>query len=201
MAVEEAPVQQADDATVTLQQRLFTIEEFERIVETGIFGEDERVELIEGRIVRMNPIGDDHAWNVTRLSGIFWQGGGVVVHAQSPIRLGPGIAPEPDLAILRPDARQGRKPEPTDILLIVEVANTSLSYDRHVKAALYARANIPEYWIVDIKGERVESYRDPSPIGYRAIRLFARGERLAPAFRPELLIDVDAILGPPAQAS
>ena len=200
MAVEEA-AEVAIEATVKLSERLFTVEELERIVATGIIGEDERVELIEGRIVQMNPIGDDHAWNVTRLSGIFWQRGGVVVVAQSPIRLGPRIAPEPDLTILRPDVRQGRKPEPADILLVIEVANTSLAYDRQVKAALYARANIPEYWIVDINGERVEVYREPSPVGYRTKRLFLRGEQLAPEFKPDLLIDVDAIFGPPASTT
>jgi len=200
MAVEEAAVEEAIEDAVRLQQRLFTVEEYERIVETGIFAEDERVELIRGRIVQMNPIGDDHAWNVTRLSGIFGKRGGVVVLAQNPIRLGPRIAPEPDLAILRPDVRQGRKPEPADVLRVIGVANTSLAYDRQVKAALYARANIPEYWIVDINGERVEAYRDPSPVGYRTKRLFLRGEQLAPEFKPDLLVDVDAILGPPASA-
>jgi Uma2 family endonuclease len=203
MAVEAAAetVEEAAEVRFELPERLFTIEEFERIGKSGIFGEDERVELIDGRIVQMNPIGDDHAWNVTRLSGIFWQSGGVVVHAQNPIRLGPRIAPEPDLAVLRATVRQGRKPEPADILLIIEVANTSLTYDRQIKAALYARANILEYWIVDINGERVETYRDPSPAGYRSIHLYLRGEQLAPAFKPDLRIDVDAILGPPAEES
>ncbi len=200
MAVEEAAVEEAIEDAVRLQQRLFTVEEYERIVETGIFAEDERVELIRGRIVQMNPIGDDHAWNVTRLSGIFWQRGGVVVLAQNPIRLGPRIAPQPDLAVLRPDVPQNRKPEPADILLVIEVADSSLSYDRQAKAPPYARANIPELWIVDINGERVESYRDPSPVGYRTVRLYLRGEQLAPEFKPDLLVDVDAILGPPASA-
>lgn len=201
MAVEEAHVQEAEEQTVTLQERLFTIEEFERIVETGIFGEDERVELIEGRIVQMNPIGDDHAWNVNRLSGIFWQSGGVIVATQNPVRLGPRIAPQPDLAVLRSDVRQNRKPEPADILLLIEVADSSLNYDRQVKAHLYARANIPEYWIVDIKGERIEAHREPSPTGYLSFRVYLRGGQIAPEFKPDLLIDVDAILGPPIQAS
>jgi Uma2 family endonuclease len=200
MAVEEAALM-AVEAPATLAERLFTVEEFERIVEIGIFGEDERVELIEGRIVQMNPIGDDHAWNVTRLSGIFARGADVIVSVQNPVRLGDRIAPQPDLAILRPDARQNRKPEPADILLLVEVADSSLAYDREVKSQLSARAGIPEFWIVDINGERIEAYRDPSPAGYRSMRLHLRGEQLAPAFKPDLLIDVDAILGPPNEGA
>jgi Uma2 family endonuclease len=201
MAVEEAVVEATEEKSVTLQERLFTVEEFERIVEAGIFGADERVELIEGRIVQMNPIGDDHAWTVIRSTGVLTRGADIFPWVQSPVRLSERTLPIADLSALRPDVIQNRKPEPADILLVVEVANTSLAYDRQVKAALYARANIPEYWIVDIKGERVEAYRDPSPIGYRSIRLFARGERLAPEFKPDLLVDVDAILGPPTSAN
>jgi Uma2 family endonuclease len=200
MAVDEAVVEQTDEAAVTIQERLFTVEEFERIVESGIFGEDERVELIEGRIVQMNPVGDDHAWNVNRVTMIFARGADVIVAVQNPIWLGDRITPQPDLVVLRPDVRQNRKPEPADILLIVEVADSSLNYDRQVKANLYARATIPEYWIVDINGERVETYGDPSPVGYRTRRLYLHGEQLAPEFKPDLLIDVDAILGPPSTA-
>jgi Uma2 family endonuclease len=200
MAVDEAVVEQPGALSVTLQERLFTVEEFERIVESGIFGEDERVELIEGRIVQMNPIGDDHAWNVNRVTMIFARGADVIVAAQNPVRLGDRITPQPDLAVLRPDVRQNRKPEPADILLLIEVADSSLKYDRQVKASLYARANIPELWIIDVKGERVESYRDQSPVGYRTVRLYLRGEQLAPAFKPDLLVDVDAILGPATSA-
>jgi len=187
MAVEEA---------VELHQRLFTIDEYERLVASGILREDERVELIEGQIVQMNPIGDDHIGSVNRLNVVFMRGADVVVSVQNPVRLAEGLAPRPDLAVLRPDASLNRKPVPAEILLLIEVAHSSLAYDRQIKANLYARANIPELWIVDINGERVEVYRDPSPIGYRTIRLFARGEQLAPEFKPDLRIDVDAILVP-----
>jgi Uma2 family endonuclease len=199
MAVEEA-AQMAIEAPVKLPERLFTIEELERIVETGIFGEDERVELIEGRIVQMNPIGDDHIGGVNSLNVIFMRGAEVIVSVQNPVRLAEGLMPQPDLAVLRPDTPLHRKPVPADVLLLVEVADSSLTYDRQVKAALYARANIPELWIVDINGERVEAYRDPSPVGYRTFRLYLRGEQLAPAFKPDLLVDVDAILGAPPSA-
>jgi Uma2 family endonuclease len=208
MAVEQAHVNEAEEQTdqtveeqtVALQERLFTIEEFERVVETGIFGEDERVELIEGRIVLMNPIGDDHIGGVNRLNRIFMRGADVNVSVQNPVRLGGRLLPQPDLAVLRPEAPLNRKPVPADILLLIEVADTSLAYDRQVKANLYARANIPEYWIVDINGERVEAHSDPTEDGYQTTRRYRRGQQIAPAFKSDLLIDVDEILGPVGDA-
>ena len=201
VAVEEVVAEATEERPVPLQQRLFTVKEYERIVKSGIFGNDERVELIEGRIVQMNPIGDDHIGGVNRLTAIFARCADVNMSIQNPVLLAEGLAPQPDLAILRPDAPLTRKPVPSEVLLLIEVADTSLAYDRQVKAALYARANIPEYWVVDINGERVEAYRGPSPVGYRTKHLFLRGEQLAPEFKPDLLVDVDAILGPPASAS
>ena len=94
-----------------------------------------------------------------------------------------------------------RTPQPEDILLVAEVADTSLSYDRQTKGPLYARAGIPEYWIVDIKGECIEVYRDPSLNGYRTMHIYVRGERLSPAFAPDLVIEVDTILGPVAASA
>jgi Uma2 family endonuclease len=192
MAVEEA---------VKLRPRTFTIEEYEQLFESGILHENERVELIEGQIVEMNPIGDDHIGRVNRLTRIFARCADINMSIQNPVRLAPGLMPQPDMAILRLDASLDRKPVPEEVLLLIEVADSSLAYDRQVKANLYARANIPELWIVDIKGERVETYRDPSPLGYQTIRPFLRGQQLAPAFKPDLLIDVDAILGTPSSDS
>ena len=86
-------------------------------------------------------------------------------------------------------------PSAPDALLVIEVADTSLKYNRGAKGPLYARASIPELWIVDLAGRRIEVDREPSPDGYRTVRLFVRGERLTPAFAPDLVLDVDAILG------
>jgi len=196
MAVE-AQAANEHEAAVEIPLRLFTVEEFERLVESGIFRRDERVELIEGQIVQMNPIGDDHLGNVNRLNRIFSRGADVVVSVQNPVRLGDRMLPQPDLAVLRPEATLNRKPVPADILLLIEVADSSLKYDRQIKGAIYARAEIPELWIVDINGQRIEAYSDPSPAGYKTTRLFLRGDRLAPALAPSLEIEVDAILGAP----
>ena len=179
------------------RQRAFTVDEYRRLGEAGIIGEHERVELIEGQIVEMNPIGPGHIRSVNRLTGLFAGRPDVVVSVQNPIRLDDRSEPEPDLVVLRADAAQDRTPSPRDALLVVEVADSSLGYDRGTKRPLYAQAGIPELWIADLGGERSEAHREPSPEGYRVIRLFVRGERITPAFAPDLSIEVDAILGPP----
>jgi Uma2 family endonuclease len=187
----------ADDTSgVQLRPRLFTADEFERLVESGIFGETERVELIEGQIVEMNPIGPGHVWSVNDLTIIFARVDNVAISVQNPIRLAPRIQPQPDLVVLRQGGSRRVVPLAEDALLVIEVADTSLSDDRNIKRSLYARAGIPEYWIVDLNGERVEVYREPSAAGYRSSRFYLRGESLSPIFAPDLTVAVDAILGP-----
>lgn len=177
--------------------RPFTVDEYYRMAEAGIFGRDEHVELIDGRIVQMNAIGSPHAWCVSRLNQVFARRDGVVVSVQNPIRLDDRSEPEPDLVVVPLATPQNRHPRPDDILLVVEVADTSLSYDRQTKAPLYARAGIPELWIADLGGQRLEVHREPSPTGYRLVQVFARGQQMSPLFAPDLTIEVDAILGAP----
>lgn len=182
---------------IALERRAFTVEDFERMVEAGIFGEDERVELLGGEIVCMSPIGPRHAWGVKRLVRIFAPlGDRVTLSVQDPVRLDDGSGPEPDLAVLRPGISEQRHPRPADILLVVEVADSSVAVDREVKAPLYGRAGVPELWIADLIADRVEVHREPSPAGYRLVRLYLRGEQVSPLFAPDLAVDVDAILGP-----
>jgi Uma2 family endonuclease len=184
-----------------VRPRPFTADEFERLVETGIFGETERVELIEGQIVQMNPIGPDHVWGVNDLVDIFRHLDNVVLSVQNPIRLAHRIQPQPDLVVLRRGGPRKRVPRPEQALLVIEVADTSLDHDRNIKGPLYARAGIAEYWIVDLNGERIEVYREPSEAGYRAMRFFTRGEHLSPVFASDMRVEVDAILGPAGQAT
>jgi Uma2 family endonuclease len=182
---------------VPLQRRLFTADEFQRMAEAGIFGEDERIELLAGEIVQMSPIGSPHAWCVNRLNRIFARlGEAVIVSVQNPVRLDERSTPQPDLAVLRPDASEQRHPGPSDMLLVVEVASSSVAVDRGIKAPLYARAGVSELWIADLVADRLEMYRDPAPTGYRLVRVFGRGQRLSPLFAPDLAIEADAILGP-----
>lgn len=176
----------------------FTVEEYHRMGTAGIFSEDDRVELIEGEIVEMSPIGSRHAACVKRLIRLFDRGVGdrAIVGAQDPIRLGEHSEPQPDLALLRPrpDFYAHAHPGPEDVLLVVEVAETSADYDREVKVPLYARAGIPEVWLVELYAEQIEVYRQPAPHGYQEVQTVRRGQHLSSQTFPELALAVDNIL-------
>ncbi len=152
------------------QRHRLTVRDYQRMGEAGIFHEDDRVELIEGEIVDMAPIGAGHASSVKRLANIMklavWEQ--AIVSVQDPIVLGEQSAPQPDIALLRPkaDYYAAAHPQARDVLLIVEVADSSLDYDREVKLPLYTRHGIPEVWLVDVAGRRLTLYRQPSPQGY-----------------------------------
>jgi Uma2 family endonuclease len=160
MAVEVAPT-----------RRRFTLVEYYRMAEVGILGEDDRVELIEGEIVQMSPIGSRHVAFVMSLGRLLTLrlADRAFVSVQSPLVLADDTEPQPDLAVLRPRAYKERKPHANDVLLLIEAADTSLAYDRTAKLRLYAEAGIPEYWIVNCTAESVEVYRDPSGEGYRDV--------------------------------
>jgi Uma2 family endonuclease len=180
-------------------RRLFSVDEYYRMAEAGIFGPDERVELIDGEIIEMAAMGSRHATKVRRLMRRFivHLGDRAIVSVQSPIRLSSLAEPEPDIAILRPreDEYDGSHPGPGDVLLLIEVADTSLSYDRGRKLPLYAREGVPETWLVDLLHEQIEVYRRPEHGRYQDVEKFARGARLSPLSFSDLSISVDEILG------
>ncbi|MFN3476129.1 MAG: Uma2 family endonuclease [Candidatus Methylomirabilales bacterium] len=184
---------------VQVAKRRFTVEEYHRMGAAGIFSEDDRVELIEGEIVEMSPIGRRHAACVKRLIRLFDRGVGdrAIVGAQDPIRLGEHSEPQPDLTLLRPrpDFYAHAHPGPEDVFLIVEAAETSADYDRELKIPLYARAGIPEVWVVELDAERIEVYRKPGPHGYQEVQTVRRGPHLSPQAFPELALASDDILG------
>jgi len=184
---------------VQLLKRLFTVAEYHRMAEAGILGEDDRVELIDGEVVKMAPIGIRHATCVRRLNRLFskWVGERAIVDVQNPIRLEEHSEPQPDLALLRPrpDFYAAEHPGSEDVLLVVEVAETSAAFDREVKVPLYARFGVPEVWLVDLAGEQVEVFRQPTPQGYRTVQTVRRGESVAPLLLPDLYLGVDALLG------
>jgi len=184
---------------VEVSRRRFTVEEYHRMTEARILTEDDRVELIDGEIVEMTPIGSRHAACVTRLNHLFSAQVGQValVSVQNPIRLGEHSEPQPDLALLRPrsDFYAQAHPGPGDILLVVEVAEVSAHYDRAIKLPLYAQAGIPEVWLVDLAHDRVEVCRSPEPRGYQEIKQFGRGQRLSPLALSELHLPAEAVLG------
>jgi Uma2 family endonuclease len=183
---------------VQVQRRLFTVEEYHRMAEAGILSEDDRVELIEGELVTMSPIGSQHAACVARLTALLFpvEGRGIL-WVQNPIRLGARSEPQPDVTLLRyrPDFYASAHPGPEDVLLVVEVAETSADADRSLKIPLYARCGIPEAWLVDLLEERIEIYRHPTPQGYRSLHIAHRGETVSPTALPDLELSLDEILG------
>ncbi|MBI2865667.1 MAG: Uma2 family endonuclease [Chloroflexi bacterium] len=180
-------------------RRRFTVDEYHRMAEAGILGEDDRVELIEGEITEMTPIGRLHAAAVNRLVNLFVTtfGKEAVVAAQNPVVLDERSEPQPDLAVLHPkaDFYASALPTPADVFFLVEVAYSSADPDRRVKTPLYARKGIAEFWLIDLEEETITDYRDPSADGYRTARVYRRDEQLAPAAFPDRSFAVADMLG------
>lgn len=186
--------------SVHLRKGPFTVDAYHRLAEVGILGEDDRVELLDGQIVEMTPIGPDHAAGVDSLTRLLVRavGDAAIVRVQNPIVLNERSEPQPDLALLRPKPAHyhDAHPEPNDILLVVEVADTSLAFDRKVKLPHYAAAGIPEAWLVDLEHDAIEVHREPTPLGYRDVQTLGRGELVRAALVPSVVIPVDEVLGP-----
>ncbi len=162
-----------------------TVSDFHRMGEAGIFAAGDRVELIDGEVIDMSPIGALHAAIVARLTAFLCRsvGSGVIVWCQNPIRLDEASEPEPDIALLRPraDGYMSAHPGPEDVLVVIEVADTSLAYDLGVKVPLYARHGIPEAWVIDAATRQTRVFREPSAEGYRRELLVGPEETLASA--------------------
>jgi Uma2 family endonuclease len=168
---------------VEAKRRRFTRAEYYRMAEAGILGEDDRVELIRGEIVQMSPIGRRHRAFVGNLNQLLTPrlAGRAFVWVQNPIVLTEDTEPQPDLAVLRrrPVPYKEREAWAEDALLLIEVADSSLAYDRSIKLQLYAEAGIPEYWVVDCAAEAVEVHRHPGRDGYRDVTRVAGAATLA----------------------
>ncbi|MFN8525500.1 MAG: Uma2 family endonuclease [Chloroflexota bacterium] len=184
---------------IELPRYKFTVEEYEAMGQAGILGEDTRVELIEGEIIQMAPVGPDHVNTVIDANMLFVQRFGDVarVSIQNPVRLGRRNEPQPDIVLLSPGSRQipRRNPESSDTFLVIEVSDSTLAYDRGVKMALYARQGVPEAWIVDLPNRLVHVYRQPSDDGYRIVRTLRPGDRVAPEAFPDRFVEVSEFFG------
>lgn len=185
--------------SVQIEKWIFTVDEYHRMTESGILTEDDRVELIEGEIIKMSPIGKQHAACVNRLNAIINRRIGhlTIVSVQNPVRLNDYSEPEPDIALLKPrnDFYSQKFPCADDVLLIIEVADTSLDYDRNVKLPLYAESEIPEIWLVNLADDNIERYTQPVDGIYNHFRVLQRGEIMSPEILPELLVGVGEIIG------
>jgi Uma2 family endonuclease len=163
-------------------KRLFTVDEFHQMAEGGVFGEDDRLELLDGEIVQMTPIGSRHAGCVMRLNAWFGRfvQSGALVSVQGPLVLGEGTEFYPDVALLlrRDDFYSQTHPRPSDVLLVIEVADTTADYDRRVKIPRYARAGVREVWVVDLNERVIDVYARPVTGEYRDQRRVGPGESL-----------------------
>ncbi len=182
-----------------VQRRMFTADEYHRMAETGILGYDDRVELVDGAIVEMTPIGPRHMACVDRLNLLLQRrfAGEAIVRVQGPVRLDPYSEPQPDLALLehRADFYATAHPGPANVLLVIEVADSSVPFDRAVKLPLYARSGVAEVWLVDLVHDRIDVFTRPSPDGYRASAAASRGEAIPSDLLSPSRVLADDVLG------
>ena len=185
--------------SAALDKYSFTAEEFERMGEAGILRQDARLELIEGEIIEMSPIGNAHAARVKFLNRLLNRlfGSILIIGVQDPVRLSDFSEPQPDISLLRwRDDDYGEKhPTPADVLLVIEVADTTVVKDRTIKIPLYARAGIAEAWLVNIPEERVEIYSDPAGGTYQRAEVYGRGAEARSHTVEGLTVNVGDLLG------
>lgn len=168
--------------------------------ESGILGDDPRVELLHGIVMVREPTGHRHAGTVNRLTRLWTRrlGDRAVVHVQNPIQFPEEMSElQPDVTLLRPraDLYASAHPRASDVLLLIEVADATLRLDRRVKIPLYARAGVPEAWLIDLVSDRVETYRSPSTVGWRDVATFGRGATFAPLGFPDVVVGLADLLG------
>jgi len=184
---------------VNLAKHYFTVSEYERMDQSGIFAPDARVELIEGEIIELSPIGSRHAACVKLLSRVLNEQAGekAIISTQDPIRLNDFSEPQPDIAVLRfrNDFYRDAHPTPNDVFLVIEVSDTTYSLDRNVKIPLYARSGIAEALIFNLPEEQLEYYSQPEAGMYQSRRVLKRGEQFESTNVANLSLDVDTILG------
>jgi Uma2 family endonuclease len=177
-------------------RRCFTVEEYHKMGEAGLFDEKERVELINGEIYDMSPINSRHAGITDFLASLFKESLSEkkIIRVQNPVSLDESSEPEPDVAVVqfRKDWYTKSHPSPNEIILLVEVSDSTLSFDRAIKLPLYAKAAVPEVWIINLQEDQIEVHNLPSDKGYAQIRVFRPGDNIP----HELLgmLEVDKIL-------
>jgi Uma2 family endonuclease len=176
----------------------FKVDDYYKMIELGILKDYEKAEIIEGELIKKMTVGDRHASTVNILNRIFSRNMSdeVLVSVQNPIRLSDYNEPEPDLVLADLRKFDGRRhPRPAEIILIVEVSDSTLKYDRDTKLSLYAEAEIYEVWIINLQNDIVEVHQNPSNGIYQLAKIFKRGEQIVSEVLPNLNLEVDKILG------
>jgi Uma2 family endonuclease len=182
-----------------LIKKRFTVDEYHRMGETGIFGPEDRLELIDGEILEMSPIGQRHASRVARATTLFVRmlGDRAVVNPQNPLQLSDWTEPQPDIVILkpRPDFYEYLRPTPGDVLLVMEVSDSTLRFDLKIKLKYFAAASIPEVWIQDVNEDVLHIFREPEGGKYSVSMQLTRGNAISPVGFPEVQFSTDDLFG------
>ncbi|HEX8177903.1 MAG TPA: Uma2 family endonuclease [Pyrinomonadaceae bacterium] len=185
--------------SVQIAKRWFTVAEYERMGTAGIFPEGDRVELVEGEIIAMSPVGKRHAACVDALAELLREQlqRRVIIRVQNPIQLDDYSEPQPDIVSLkrREDFYRHAHPQPADVRLVIEVCDTTLEYDRQIKLPLYARAGIPEVWLVNLVDEQLETYAAPADETYQTTGRVGRGADVQAHAVADLRINTSTVLG------
>lgn len=171
-----------------IERRRFSVDDFHKMAEAGLFAEDERIELLAGNIYEMTPVGRRHAAMVAKLVSLLSLGDRALLWVQNPLQLPPFGEPEPDVVLLRYSKHfyEHEVPKPQDVLLLIEVADSTLNFDRRVKLPVYAEAGVPEYWIVNLVYDRTDVFRDPHGQDYRTTFSVPFGSPLSPRHFPDV---------------
>ena len=179
-------------------QHKLTVSDYYRMGDAGILHEDDRIELIDGDLIEMSPIGSHHAGIVGRLTKVLtiMAGDQAVVWPQNPLHLGTYSEPQPDVMVLkpRPDDYIDALPEPADVIVLIEVADSSINYDRKTKLPLYARNGVREVWIIDLNTRQLERYTQPGETGYGYCEIMDKTATISPVGLPGVVIDLRRIL-------
>jgi Uma2 family endonuclease len=197
-AVLETQEKHAPVKFTGMKTRPISVREYDRMIEIGLFDEDERIELLNGEIIEIMPKGTRHAAFNDLVSDLLREllGNKSIIRNQNPIILNDFSEPEPDIVVAKQprDKYFAQHPTPEDILLILEVSDTALTYDRDVKSVFYARAGINQYLILNLIDETIEDYREPAPDGYGFKKTYRRGDAFSLVEFPEIEIKIDEIL-------
>ena len=186
--------------STAIAYRQFTIRDLEQMITSGILSEDEHIELIQGQLIKMSPPGILHAACVDRLNKLFSRQtpDEITVSVQNPLALNSTLQPEPDIMLLSPrqDYYTSARPTASDVLLLVEVSDSSLEYDQETKLPLYAASGVGEVWLVNLQESSIDCYSDPVAQGYRLCERFWKGDTIHPDRLPEITVKVSYILNP-----
>ena len=185
-------------STEVIKKR-FTVDEYYRMAEAGILRPEDRLELIDGEIIQMSPIGLRHMGRVNRANTLLIRAFGekAVVSPQNPVQLSDWTEPQPDIVVFKPrsDFYESKKPTPSDVFLVMEISDTSLGYDLKIKLPYFAAALIPEVWIQDINGDILHVFRDPEGNRYVTSTQLKAGDFVCPLAFPEIRFSINDIFG------